>query len=82
MFICLFDIRGIIHFEFAPEGTTVNQTFYVEVLKRLIDAVRRKGGELWRDRSLILHHENTSAHSSLRVAGKGISAHGLSAVIS
>jgi histone-lysine N-methyltransferase SETMAR len=50
----------------------------VELLKRLIDAVRRKRGELWRDRSLILHHDIAPAHSSLRVpqflAGKGISA--------
>jgi hypothetical protein len=51
--ICFFDIRGIIHFEFAPEGTTVNQTFYVEVLKRLIDAVRRKGRRRVVERSLI-----------------------------
>jgi hypothetical protein len=60
------------------EGTTVHQTFYVEVLERLIVAARRKRGELWRDRSLILHHDNAPAHSSLRVllflAGKGISA--------
>jgi hypothetical protein len=55
MFICFFDIRDIIHFEFVPEGTTVNQTFYVEVLKRLIDAMRCKRKELWRDRSFILH---------------------------
>jgi hypothetical protein len=49
----------------------------VEVLKRLIGAMRRKRGELWRDRSLILHHDNAPANSSLRVsqfsAGKGIS---------
>jgi hypothetical protein len=32
MLICFFDIRGIIHFEFIPEGATVNKTFYVEVL--------------------------------------------------
>jgi hypothetical protein len=35
-------------------------------------------GESWRDRPLILHHDNAPAHSSLRVtqflAGKGISA--------
>jgi hypothetical protein len=55
MLICFFDIRGIIHFEFVPEGTTVNQTLYVEVLKKLIDAMRRKQGDLQRDRSLILH---------------------------
>jgi hypothetical protein len=29
----LFDIRGMYHFEFVPEETTVNQTFYVEMLK-------------------------------------------------
>jgi hypothetical protein len=63
--ICFFDISGIIHFKFVPEGTTVNQTFYVEVLKRLIDALRHKLGELWRDRSLILHHVNALAHFSL-----------------
>jgi hypothetical protein len=32
----LFDIMGIIHFEFVPKGATVNQTFYVEVLKSLL----------------------------------------------
>jgi hypothetical protein len=26
--ICFLDIRSIIQFEFVPEGTTVNQTFY------------------------------------------------------
>jgi hypothetical protein len=49
----------------------------VEALKRLSDTMRLKRGELWRDRSLILHHDNTPAHSSLRMsqflAGKGIS---------
>jgi hypothetical protein len=38
MFISFFDIRGIIQFESVPEATTVNQTFCVEMLKRLIDA--------------------------------------------
>jgi hypothetical protein len=57
--------------------TTVNQTFYVEVLKRPIDAMMCKRGEFWRDRSLILHHDNMPAHSLFRVsqflAGKGFS---------
>jgi hypothetical protein len=76
--ICFFDIRSIVHFEFLPEGTIVNQTFFVDVLKRIIDAVRRKRGESWRDCSFIFHHENAPAYSSLRVsqslAGKDISA--------
>jgi hypothetical protein len=71
--ICFFDIRSIIHFESVPEVT-----FCVEVLKRLIAAVRPGRGEFWRDRALILRHDNAPAHSSLRVtqilAGKCISA--------
>jgi hypothetical protein len=63
--ICFFNSGGITHLEFVPEETTVNQTLYLEVLKRLIDAVRCKQGELWRDRSLLLHHDNVSAHSLL-----------------
>jgi hypothetical protein len=47
-----------IHFQFVNKTTTVNQTFYVEVLKRLTDAVRHKQGELRRERSLIFHHHN------------------------
>jgi hypothetical protein len=50
----------------------------VEVLKRFIGAVRRKRGELWRDRSMILHHDHAPAHYSLCVSqiltGIGISA--------
>jgi hypothetical protein len=42
MLICFFDNRGFIHFEFVLEGTTVNRTFYMEMLKRLIDTVRGK----------------------------------------
>jgi hypothetical protein len=67
MLICSIDIRDVTGFEFVSEGATVNQTFYVEVLKRFIDAVRRKRGELWRDRSLILH-DNAPSYSALRVS--------------
>jgi hypothetical protein len=65
MLIWLFDIKGIIQFEFVSEGTTINQTFYVEVLKKLIDAARHKREEFWRDHLLILHHSNMLAHSPL-----------------
>jgi histone-lysine N-methyltransferase SETMAR len=78
MLIYFFEIRGIIQFKFTPEGATANQTFYVEVLKRHIDAVRRQRRELWRYKSLFLHHDNSPARSTFRVsqfsAGKGISA--------
>jgi hypothetical protein len=54
MLMCFFDNRGIIDFEYVPIGKTVNQTFYVEVLRRLVEAMRCKRGDLCRDRSLIL----------------------------
>jgi hypothetical protein len=86
MLICFFDIRGAIHFESVLETTIVSHTFYVEALKQLISAVRRKRGELWRDCSLILHHDNAPTHSWLRVsqflAGKNHHYPGSSAVLS
>ena len=37
-----FDSEGIIHHEYAPEGQTINKEFYLEVLRRLHESVRRK----------------------------------------
>jgi len=42
MLICFFDQKGIVHKEVVPPGQTVNASFYVEVLKRLWENVRRK----------------------------------------
>jgi hypothetical protein len=42
MLICFFHTGVIINFESVPEGTTVNQKLYVEVLKRITDAMRQR----------------------------------------
>jgi hypothetical protein len=40
MLTVFFDHKGIVHYEYAPEGHTVNKKYYVEVLHWLRDAVR------------------------------------------
>ena len=44
----------------------MNQTYYIEVLKRLKDAIRRKRPELWRSGDWFFHHDNAPAHLALR----------------
>jgi hypothetical protein len=40
--ITFFDIKGTVHFDFIPQDQTVSHAYYVEILKRLREAVRRK----------------------------------------
>jgi len=67
MLLIFFDIRGIVHYKFVPTGQTVNQVYYLEVLGRLCEKVRRKQPELFADNSWILHHNNAPTHMALSV---------------
>ena len=58
------DCEGVVHYEFSPRGQTINKENYVEVLKRLRDAVRRKRPRFWSSDDWLLHHDNAPAHSS------------------
>jgi hypothetical protein len=62
--ITFFDINVIIHFEFLPQKQRVDQAYYVEIFKRLHEAVRRKTPEIWPN-VWILHHDNAPAHKAL-----------------
>ena len=39
--------------------------FYVEVLQRLLENVRRKCPDHWRNNTWLLHHDNAPAHAAL-----------------
>ena len=62
-----FVYHGVVHQEFLPQGRAVNKEYYLEVMCRLREAIRKKRPELWKNRSWILHHDNAPAHSSLLV---------------
>ena len=42
MLIIFFDCKDVVRYEYAPRGQKINKEYYVEVLKRLRDAVRKK----------------------------------------
>jgi len=67
MLLTFFDIRGIVHYDFVLIGQTVNQIYYLEVLEKLREKVRRKRPELFANNSWILHHDNAPARTALSV---------------
>jgi len=74
--VVFFDIKGTVMAEWVPSSQTVNQQYYVEVLTKLRERVRKKRPELWR-KGWILQQDNAPAHKALSVkqflANKNIS---------
>lgn len=64
MLTVFFDQEGVVHHEYAPRSRTINKEYYLEVLKRLRHALRRKRPHLWKSGNWLLHHDNAPAHSS------------------
>ena len=62
-----FDVHGIVHAEFLPQGQTINQNVYKNILRHLMRLVREKRKELWETRSWLLHHDNAPAHNALGI---------------
>ncbi|GBO02352.1 hypothetical protein AVEN_108878-1 [Araneus ventricosus] len=62
-----FDYDSVIHYEFIPEGQTVTKELYLEILKRLRDAIRRKRPEKWATNDWFLLHDNAPPHRALFV---------------
>lgn len=65
MLTVFFDHRGVVHSEFLPTGQTVNKEYYLSVMRRLREAIRKKRPELWADNSWFLHHDNAPSHTAL-----------------
>jgi len=67
MLIVFFDMEDIVHYEYVPQGQTVNQQFYLHVLKSLRLAVSRKRPQKRAPGAWALHHDNAPAHTALSI---------------
>ncbi|GBN06105.1 hypothetical protein AVEN_99792-1 [Araneus ventricosus] len=61
------DYDSVIHYEFTPAVQTVNKELYLEILKRLRDAIKRKRPEKWATNDWFLLHDNAPTHRALIV---------------
>ena len=64
MLTVFFGSHGVVHQEYAPQGQNIDKEYYLEILRRLRVAVRRKRPDLWAAGTCLLHHDNAPAHSS------------------
>ena len=67
LIVFFFDWKGIVHHEFVPRCETVIKEFYLKVMKRLREEVRRKRPEAWTNKTRMLHHDNAPPHASLLI---------------
>jgi len=67
MLIAFFDVKGIVHAEVLPQGHTMNQHIYKEVLRSLMRSVREKKRHMYEKESWLLHHDNAPAHNALSI---------------
>jgi transposase len=62
--IDFFDCEGVVYHTFVPRGLAVNKEYYLEVVKSLREAVRKKRSDSWWGKKWMLHHDNAPAHAS------------------
>ena len=46
LFTVFLDYHGVVHQEFLPQGRAVNKEYYLEIMRRLRETIRKKRLEL------------------------------------
>lgn len=62
LLIAFFDADGMVHSEFVPPSTTINAQYYLGVMQRLCNRIRRVQPQRWAQRDFFLLYDNTPAH--------------------
>ena len=57
MFTVFFDCNGVVHHEFLQQGCTVSKEYYLEVVRRLCEAIRKKRTKLWKNNRGFCTHQ-------------------------
>jgi len=65
MLICFFDSQGIVHTKFVPQGQTVNQSYYCEILEKLRKRDARVRPSI--TNNWMLHHDDAPCHMEISV---------------
>jgi len=65
--VFFFYSEGVVHYEFLPQGRTVNKEYYLEVMQCLHEVVREKRPDAWRENRWMLQHDKVPSHSSFLV---------------
>ncbi|UYV63005.1 hypothetical protein LAZ67_2002820 [Cordylochernes scorpioides] len=58
---------SIVHYEFLPQGQTINQHVYLVIFRCLRESIRKKRPEKWISGEWMLHYDNAPAHRALSV---------------
>lgn len=61
MLTVFWDVRGVVHMEFMPKGTTINSARYSETLRKLKARIRRTRPHMEHP---LLQHDNARPHTS------------------
>ncbi|GFS90936.1 mariner Mos1 transposase [Trichonephila clavipes] len=64
MLIVFFDADRIVHHEYFPQDQTENKKFYLDAMRRIREAVRRKRPVLWVSSRWMLHHDGAPVHNT------------------
>jgi len=67
--LCVWDWKGIVHYELLSFNQIINSELYCEQLQRLQQAIERKRPELINRRG-VFHHNNARPHTSLMTRQK------------
>lgn len=63
MLVAFFDSEGMLYHHYVPNGQTINSAYYIEVLCKFLDHLRRKRPNMWPN-NFILHQDNARPHVS------------------